>query len=80
MSCMDEALTIRTDTALRRALEARAREQGKTLSEVAREILQRSLVERPLEQRTGHLRGRLDLRRARPEAWRRVLRERNWRP
>lgn len=72
-------LTIRTDKELRRALAARARAQGKTVSELAREILRNALEEHPLELRTGHLRGRLQLWRAETEAWRKALRERNWR-
>jgi hypothetical protein len=37
---MDTTLTIRADERLRAALEQRARTQGKTLSSVAREILE----------------------------------------
>jgi plasmid stability protein len=76
---MRKTLTIRADKTLRTALEQRARTQGKTLSELAREILRNALEERPLELKTGHLRGRLSLRRDEPEAWRKALRERNWR-
>ncbi|MGH7573170.1 MAG: hypothetical protein ACREMK_15210 [Gemmatimonadota bacterium] len=76
---MRTTLTIRTDRNLREALEERARAQGKTLSEVAREILRSALEDRPLELRTGHLRGRLSLRQEQSEAWRKSLRERNWR-
>jgi predicted transcriptional regulator len=76
---MSTTLTIRTDEALRAALEERARARGMTLSEVAREILRDAVEERPLEVRTGHLRGLLDLRQGSEELWRKVLRERNWR-
>ena len=76
---MSTTLTIRADETLREALQERARAQGKTLSEVAREILQNALEDRPLELRTGHLRGRLSLRAEQTESWRKVLRERNWR-
>lgn len=76
---MRKTLTIRTDRTLREALEDRARAQGKTLSETAREILRNALGEHPLELRTGHLRGQLSLRHE-AEAWRKSLRERNWRP
>jgi plasmid stability protein len=72
-------LTIRADKTLRTALEQRARAQRKTVSEVAREILRNALEERPLELKTGHLRGRLILRQEETEAWRKALRERNWR-
>lgn len=76
---MSTTLTIRADETLREALQERARAQGKTLSEVAREILQNALEDRPLELRTGHLRGRLSLRQEQTETWRKALRERNWR-
>ncbi len=76
---MSTTVTIRTDEALRAALEERARARGTTLSEVAREILRNAVEERPLELRTGHLRGRLDLRLRPEEPWRKALRERNWR-
>lgn len=77
---MSTTVTIRTDEALRAALEERARVRGTTLSEVAREILRNAVEEQPLERRTGHLRGKLNLRQPSEEAWRKVLRERNWRP
>jgi plasmid stability protein len=76
---MSTTLTIRTDDALREALEKRASAQGKSVSEVAREILRNALEERALEQRTGHLRGRLSLAQKETETWRRTLRQRNWR-
>jgi len=72
-------ITIRTDEALRRELEERAASVGKSLSQVVREILQTALADRPLGERTGHLRGRLELPRRQIEPWRRKLRERNWR-
>ncbi|MGH7545172.1 MAG: ribbon-helix-helix protein, CopG family [Gemmatimonadota bacterium] len=76
---MGTTLTIRADKSLRKALEARARAQGKTLSELAREILRTALEDRPLELKTAHLRGRLSLRQEQTDAWRKALRERNWR-
>ena len=77
---MSTTLTIRTDESLREALVKRAETQGKTLSEVAREILIRALEERPMHTRTGHIKGGLGLpRRATTEAWRKELRKRNWR-
>ncbi len=77
---MRTTLTIRTPPNLRQALEERARAQGKTVSEVTREILEHALKERPLGQRTGHLRGRLHLPDEDAEPWRKAIRERNWRP
>ena len=76
---MRTTLTIRTEPELRRALERRARAKGRTVPEVAREILRDALQDPPLGSRTGHLRGVLRLRRATTEAWRQALRGRNWR-
>lgn len=72
-------MTVRTDDELREKLEERAHAQGKTVSQVVREILRDAVEERPLRTRTGHLRGRLELQESKSEGWRRVLRERNWR-
>ena len=75
---MRTTITVRTDVALRRRLEARARAQGKTVSALARDILQNALEERPLRLRTEHLKGRLRL--DSPQPWGDALRKRNWRP
>jgi plasmid stability protein len=77
---MRTTLTIRTDANLRQALKERAAVQGKSVSEVAREILSEALAERPLSERIGHLRGKLDLESTPSDPWRERLRERNWRP
>jgi plasmid stability protein len=78
---MGTTLTIRADDKLRAALRKRATVQGKSVSEVARDILNEALEERPLAARTGHLRGQLDLSQdSPPDAWQSELRERNWRP
>ncbi len=79
MSYMSTTLTIRTDQTLRDALAQRAASQGKTVSEVVREILQQALMERPLESRIGHLRGGLRLPRQPTSPWQEQLRKRNWR-
>ena len=76
---MSTTLTIRTDDALRAALARRAEAQGKSISQVVREILEDALAERPLGSRAGHLKGVLNLRGKRSDAWRKRLRERNWR-
>lgn len=76
---MSTTITIRTDEALREALAKRASAQGKTVSEVAREILRSALEDRPLEERTSHLKGRLRLGEKQTEPWRQSLRQRNWR-
>ena len=72
-------LTIRTDEGLREALQKRAEVQGKTVSELAREILTEAVSERPLAESVGHLRGQLDLSSGDSDPWRQQLRERNWR-
>jgi plasmid stability protein len=77
---MRATLTIRTDEKLREALQKRAAIQGKTISELAREILNEAVAERPLSERVGHLRGKLDLGSSTSDPWRKRLRERNWRP
>jgi plasmid stability protein len=77
---MSKVLTIRTDDALREALEKRAEVHGKTISELARELLWQALEERPLEQRTAHLRGRLNLSSGTAmQPWRKQLKASNWR-
>ncbi len=76
---MRTTLTIRTDESLRKALARRAEAQGKTVSEIVREILEEALVERPLSAKTGHLRGGLKLRRKQSDRWRQQIRDRNWR-
>ena len=77
---MAEPLTIPTDRKLLAALEQRAEAQGKTVPEVAREILVDAVEERPLGERIGHLRGRLDLSSVTSDSRRREIKERNWRP
>lgn len=77
---MSTTITIRTDESLRRELEERASALGKSLSEIVREILKAAVAEQSLEERTGHLRGRLELPHREDEPWRRKLRDRNWRP
>lgn len=79
VSYMGTTLTVRTDEALREALERRARQQGKSLSQLVREILAAALEERPFAARAGHLKGRLMLRDQASEPWRETLRSRNWR-
>ncbi|MBM4059905.1 MAG: ribbon-helix-helix protein, CopG family [Planctomycetes bacterium] len=77
---MASTLTIRTDDALRAALDERAQAEDKTVSELVREILDAALSRRSFGERVDHLRGRLQLRRSGLSAWPRQVRERNWRP
>lgn len=76
---MGTTITVRADESLRRELEERASAQGKSLSELVREILEAAVVRRPVGERAGALRGRLALPRVESESWRKSLRERNWR-
>ena len=76
---MRNTLTIRTDEALREALQNRAQAQNKTVSEIVREILEQALIEKPLGEKIRHLRGGLQLPDDSTDPWRRQLRERNWR-
>lgn len=68
------------DERLHEALEKRHAMQGKTVSEVAREILSAAVSERPLGTRSGRLRGQLELPHDSADSPRRQLRKRNWRP
>lgn len=76
---MGTTLTVRTGSELRRALQSRAKSAGKTVSELVREILEEAVAERPMAERTAHVRGRLELSQPTDE-WRKQLRQRNWRP
>lgn len=76
---MDTTLTVRTDRTMRETLEERARAQGLTVSELVRRLLAEAISERPLGQRAGHLKGRLDLSEPAADTWRNHLRDRNWR-
>jgi hypothetical protein len=54
-------LTIPADEKLHEALQERAELQGKTVPELAREILSEAVAERALAERIGHLRGQVHL-------------------
>ena len=74
---MSSTLTVRIDEFLTKALKDRARSERKTISQVAREILSQALTERPLAERVGHLKGRLELGPIPENAWRRQIESRN---
>jgi hypothetical protein len=71
-------LTIRLASAQDAALTRRARLLGKTRSELVRELIERGLETPPMEDRIGHLRGRLALT-VPKSRWHKALKERNWR-
>jgi hypothetical protein len=75
---MDKTLTIRLDKTQDEALTRRAKELGKTRSELVRELIERGLEEKPLGLRIGHLKGILDLPEPR-DALRRRIKSHNWR-
>lgn len=78
---MEATITVRADSDLRAALERRAAAQGKTVSQVVREILHQALDERSMAARVGHLRGSLETSPGvDDDLWRREIRARNWRP
>ncbi|HYU31825.1 MAG TPA: hypothetical protein VEW48_06655 [Thermoanaerobaculia bacterium] len=72
-------LTIPTDEKLHEALQERAALQGKTVPELALEILSEAMAERPLGERIGHLRGQLHLQKDTSDLWRAHLRKSNFR-
>jgi predicted transcriptional regulator len=76
---MSKTITIRADRALVAALAKRAKAEHQSVSEIVREILAQALIERPLVDKVGRLRGSLRVAESRG-AWRRQIRERNWRP
>jgi hypothetical protein len=76
---MRTTITIRAGAGLRDRLTRRARAEGKTLSELVRDVLEREFVEEPMRLRIEHLRGRLRSPPRAEEAWRVRLRAHNWR-
>lgn len=76
---MSTTITLRADKSLRDALIRKATSEKKSISEVAREILEFALVERSLAERIGRTRGTLGIAR-KLSGWQRQIRDRNWRP
>ena len=72
-------LTIQTDPELVQALEERAENLGTSVSSVANDILREALEERPLANRVGHLKGRLELPEDPTDPFSKTIREHNWR-
>jgi Family of unknown function (DUF6364) len=77
---MEKTLTIRLNNEQHEALRGAARQQGRTVSELVRDTLQKALMERPVAAKVGHLKGRLTLKRSLKDSWRRAIKQRNWRP
>lgn len=76
---MRRTLSVRIEAALRDSLAKLAEEQGGTLSDVVRGILEDAVTEHPLKSRIAHLRGKLRPPAPESSTWRTPLRARNWR-
>ena len=74
-----KTLTVRLDMRLARALAAAARDTGRPVSDIVRDALDAALTPETIGERSGHVRGRLQLAK-RPTGWRAALRARNVRP
>jgi hypothetical protein len=75
---VEKTITIRLPREQEEALTRRAAQVGKTRSAVVRELLSHALLEVPVSERAGHLKGSLRLKKP-STAWARQLRKRNWR-
>lgn len=75
---MEKTITIRLEREQDEALTQRAKTVGKTRSAVVREILTHALLDVPLSERVGHLKGCVKLSKPRDE-WSKHLRKQNWR-
>jgi len=75
---MERTLTLRLGEEQDRALTRRAKAIGKTRSALVRDLIAQALTARPVGRRLEHLKGRVDLPRAK-SGWRRELKDRNWR-
>ena len=75
---MENTITIRLGREQDEALTRRAKAVGKTRSAVVREILAKGLVEVPISERAGHLKGSVELRKSEDDRATH-LRKQNWR-
>ena len=76
---MTAKLSVRLGEPFREALRRRAAAQGKTISELVREILEAAVKESPIALRAGHLRGCLKPPTTDDDRWTQQLRRHNWR-
>jgi hypothetical protein len=75
---MERTITLRLDKQRDQALARRAKELGKTKSELLRDLIDQALVLEPLGKRVGHLAGSVKL--SAPDSMlTRQIKERNWR-
>lgn len=75
---MTKTITVRAERKMWDALRNRARRRRVSVSEVVRQILDDALTERPLNERASGLAGSLSVADS-ADAWRKQIRERNWR-
>ena len=76
---MSKTLTVRLRENQKTQLRRKAKQLGKTDSQLVREILERELQEKPLAARAGHLAGRLSLKGSPDDPWRQQIKAQNWR-
>lgn len=78
---MDTTLTIRLPAAQRRALQRRAAAAKKSESALVRDLIEREMQQGFDFDRVRHLAGSVtrDPKRSTQDAWRKQLRDRNWR-
>jgi len=75
---MDKTITVRLDKAQDEALTHRAKVTGKTRSAVVRELLTKALSDQSIDERAGHLKGSLQLKKPATD-WGKHLKKQNWR-
>jgi len=75
---MDRTITIRLDKSQDEALTQRAKVTGKTRSALVRELLSKALSDQTIEERAGHLKGSLQLKKPTTN-WGKHLKKQNWR-
>jgi hypothetical protein len=75
---MEKTITVRLDRQQDEALTHRAKVTGKTRSAVVRELLSRALSAQTIDERAGHLKGSVRLKRDSSD-WGKHLKKQNWR-
>jgi hypothetical protein len=74
------SITFRIPEGLRAGLRQRAKIQGKSESELMRELVHREIQPRTMGERIGHLKGTLSFKTAKMDDWQKSIKENNWRP
>jgi len=76
---MPTTLTFRLPAGLRAKLRQKAKLQGKSESELMRELVHRELQPRTMGERIGHLKGTLSFKGAKMDERQKSIKENNWR-